>query len=102
MNFLISQAMKFYAAHEVFHTGNLVPPIGGHDPVGTGNFLDSGIMTKVDNKSSGFNTFYIPTLPTASRACKEQLLVRIALRPGLERGVGSSDRIINERKGDER
>jgi len=60
---IISQAMRFYAAHEVLHTGNLVPPFGGHDPVGTGNFLDSAIMTKVDNKASGFNTFYIPTLP---------------------------------------
>jgi hypothetical protein len=63
VNFLISQAIKFYTAHEVFHVGNLVPPAGAHDPVGTGNFLDSAIMTKVDNKTSGFNTFYVPTLP---------------------------------------
>jgi len=63
VDFMISRAMKFYAAHEVLHVGNLVPPFGGHDPVGTGNFLDSAIMTKVDSKASGFNTFYIPTLP---------------------------------------
>jgi hypothetical protein len=63
VNYLISQAMKFYAAHEVLHTGNLVPPGGTHDAVGTGHFLDSAILTKVDNKTTGFNTFYVPTLP---------------------------------------
>ena len=73
---MISQAMKFYATHELLHTGNLVPPGGTHDPVGTGNFLDSAIMTKVDSKASGFNTFYIPTLPdSVSSLYKSDYLV---------------------------
>ena len=54
--------MKFYAAHEVLHTGNLVPP-----PALT-ILRDRELPrqrphSKVDSKTSGFNTFYIPTLP---------------------------------------
>jgi hypothetical protein len=62
-DYLNSHGLKFFATHEVLHTGNLVPPLGGHDAVGDGNFLDAAIMTKVDSKTSGFNTFYMPTLP---------------------------------------
>jgi hypothetical protein len=75
-DYVISQAMKFYATHEVLHTGDLVPPLGGHDAVGDGNFLDAAIMTKVDSKTSGFNTFYIPTLPdSVSSLYKSNYLV---------------------------
>src|SRR5262249_43238080 len=62
-DFIISKAFGFYAIHEFLHTGSLGGGTGGQEPTGTGNFLDAAILTKVDSKTSGFNTFYIPTLP---------------------------------------
>jgi hypothetical protein len=69
-NFVISQAMKFYAAHELSHSLQLTPTVEGskttsygyHHAPGTGSVIDQTIVQKIDKSTSGFNSFYIPSL----------------------------------------
>jgi len=67
-DFVISEAMKFYAAHEPTHSLRLTPTeegdrktsYGFHHAPGTGSVMDQTIVQKID-KSGGFNSFYIPS-----------------------------------------
>jgi hypothetical protein len=69
-DFVISQAMKFYAAHELTHSTQLTPTVEGtrttsygyHHAPGTGSVMDQTIVQKIDKSTSGFNSFYIPSL----------------------------------------
>jgi hypothetical protein len=64
---VMSQAMKFYVAHELAHSTRLTPTVEGtnktsygyHHAPGTGSVMDQTIVQKVDSKS---NSFYIPSL----------------------------------------
>ena len=66
-NFVISQALKFYVAHELAHSTRLTPTpegtnkvtYGYHHAPGTGSVMDQTIVQKIDSKS---NAFYIPSL----------------------------------------
>jgi hypothetical protein len=67
--FVLSHAMKFYAAHELTHSTRLTPTVEGtsktsygyHHAPGTGSIMDQTITQKID-KSGGFNSFYIPSV----------------------------------------
>lgn len=69
-NFVISQAMKFYTAHELSHSLKLTPTTEGtkttsygyHHAPGTGSVIDQTITQKIDKSTSGFNSFYIPSV----------------------------------------
>jgi hypothetical protein len=69
-NFVKSQAMKFYLAHELSHAFQLTPTVefnkttsyGYHHAPGTGSVQDQTIVQKIDKSLSGFNSFYIPSL----------------------------------------
>jgi len=69
-NFVISQAMKFYAAHELTHSTKLTPTVEGtrttsygyHHAPGTGSVMDQTITQKIDKSTSGFNSIYIPSV----------------------------------------
>src|SRR5262249_49790283 len=69
-NFVISQAMKFYTAHELSHSLKLTPTVEGgktttygyHHAPGTGSVIDQTITQKIDKSASGFNSFYIPSV----------------------------------------
>jgi hypothetical protein len=69
-NFVISQAMKFYAAHELTHSLQLTPTVEGtrttsygyHHAPGTGSVIDQTIVQKIDKSTTGFNSFYIPSV----------------------------------------
>ena len=66
-NYLISQAIKFYVAHELAHGTRLTPTVEGtnkttygyHHAPGTGSVMDQQIVQKIDSKS---NAFYIPAV----------------------------------------
>jgi hypothetical protein len=68
-NFVISQAMKFYASHELTHSMQLTPTVEGtkttsygyHHAPGTGSVIDQTIVQKIDKSTTGFNSFYIPS-----------------------------------------
>jgi hypothetical protein len=62
-NFIISKALQYYLGMEVGHSISLNTAASSnpHFPSGSGDVLDQGITVKVDSKTSGFNTFYIPT-----------------------------------------
>jgi hypothetical protein len=68
-DFVISQAMKFYASHELAHSLKLTPTIEGtnqvsygyHHAPGTGSVMDQTIVQKIDKSTTGFNSFYIPS-----------------------------------------
>lgn len=64
VDFVISKALLFYVGMEVGHSValNLAASANPHFPAGTGDALDQGITVKVDKSSSGFNTFYIPSV----------------------------------------
>ena len=69
-NFVVSQAMKFYAAHELTHSTRLTPTVEGttktsygyHHAPGTGSVMDQAITQKIDKSTTGFNSFYIPSV----------------------------------------
>jgi hypothetical protein len=69
-NFVISQAMKFYTAHELSHSLQLTPTVEGtkttsygyHHAPGTGSVQDQTIVQKIDRSTTGFNSFYIPSV----------------------------------------
>ena len=69
-NYVKSQAMKFYLAHELSHGLTLTPTVefnkttsyGYHHAPGTGSVQDQTIVQKIDRSTSGFNSFYIPSL----------------------------------------
>jgi hypothetical protein len=72
--FIISQAMKFYVAHELSHSTRLTPTVEGtnktsygyhHAPL-TGSVMDQTIVHKIDRSTSGFSSFYIPSLYNGS------------------------------------
>jgi hypothetical protein len=68
-DFIISEAMKFYIAHELTHSMQLTPTVEGtrqtsygyHHAPGTGSVMDQTITQKID-KTGGFNSFYIPSV----------------------------------------
>lgn len=68
-DYIISQAMKFYVAHEPTHSTRLTPTVEGtnktsygyHHAPGTGSLMDQAIVQKIDKSASGFNSFYIPS-----------------------------------------
>jgi hypothetical protein len=68
-DFVISQAMKFYVAHELTHSARLTATVEGtnrtsygyHHAPGTGSVMDQTIVQKIDKSLSGFNSFYIPS-----------------------------------------
>jgi hypothetical protein len=73
-NVVLSQAMKFYAAHELTHSTRLTPTVEGtkqtsygyhHAPL-TGSVMDQAIVQKIDKSASGFNSFYVPALYNSS------------------------------------
>jgi hypothetical protein len=63
-DFVISKALLFYIGMEAGHSIalNVAAASNPHFPAGTGDALDQGITVKVDKSTSGFNTFYIPTI----------------------------------------
>jgi len=69
-NYVKSQAMKFYLAHELSHGLTLTPTVEGtkttsygyHHAPGTGSVQDQTIVQKIDKSASGFNSFYIPSI----------------------------------------
>ena len=63
-DFVISKALLFYVGMEVGHSLDLneTASANPHFPAGSGDALDAGITVKVDSKTSGFNTFYIPSV----------------------------------------
>jgi hypothetical protein len=69
-DFVKSQAMKFYLAHELSHGLQLTPTVEGtkttsygyHHAPGTGSVQDQTIVQKIDRSASGFNSFYIPSI----------------------------------------
>jgi hypothetical protein len=69
-SFVISQAMKFYVAHELSHSLQLTPTVEGtrntsygyHHAPGTGSVQDQTITQKIDKNAAGFNSFYIPSV----------------------------------------
>jgi hypothetical protein len=71
---VLSQAMKFYVAHELTHSTRLTPTIEGtrqtsygyHHAPGTGSVMDQAITQKIDKSASGFNSFYIPSVYNGS------------------------------------
>lgn len=73
-DFIISEAMKFYVAHELAHSTRLTPTVEGtrqtsygyHHAPGTGSVMDQAIVQKIDKSVSGFNSFYIPSLYNGS------------------------------------
>jgi hypothetical protein len=71
-----SKAMLFYVGHEIGHAIalNVTAASNPHFPSGSGDSLDQGITVKVDNKTSGFNTFYIPMIYGTSD--QTQLLIK--------------------------
>lgn len=68
-DYIISQAMKFYVAHEPTHSTRLTPTVEGtrktsygyHHAPGTGSLMDQAIVQKIDKSVSGFSSFYIPS-----------------------------------------
>jgi hypothetical protein len=66
-DFVISQAMKFYVAHELTHSTRLTPTIEGtsrtsygyHHAPGTGSVMDQQIVQKIEKTT---NSFYIPSV----------------------------------------
>jgi len=73
-DFIVSQAMKFYVAHELTHSTQLTPTVEGtrqtsygyHHAPGTGSVMDQTITQKIDKSTSGFNSFYIPSIYNGS------------------------------------
>jgi hypothetical protein len=67
-NFVISRAMQFYVGMEVGHTLhlNVTASNDPHFAPFSGDGLDSAITSKPDKSTSGFNTFYIPTIYSAT------------------------------------
>ncbi len=63
-NFIISRAMQFYIGHEIGHSLRLseTAPQHPHFAPFSGDALDAAITSKPDKSSSGFNTFYIPSV----------------------------------------
>jgi len=63
-DFVISKALLFYVGMEVGHSLDLNESASAnpHFPAGSGDALDQGITVKVDRSTSGFNTFYIPSV----------------------------------------
>lgn len=63
-NFIISKAMQFYMGMEVGHSLRLTETATNHPHFApfSGDALDAAITSKPDKSSSGFNTFYIPSV----------------------------------------
>jgi len=75
-DFIISKALLFYVGMEGGHSINLNLSASSnpHFPSGSGDALDQGIQVKVDSKTTGFNTFYIPA--AYGTADQSQLLIK--------------------------
>lgn len=69
-DFVISQVMKYVAPHELTHSTRLTPTVEGdrrtsygyHHAPGTGSVMDQTITQKIDKATTGFNSFYIPSV----------------------------------------
>jgi hypothetical protein len=75
-DFVVSKAMLFYVGMEAGHSIslNLAAASSPHFPTGSGDALDQAIQVKVDKSTSGFNTFYIPSV--YGTADQSQLLIK--------------------------
>jgi hypothetical protein len=68
-DFLISKLIQWVVGHEIGHAVQLTPTVMGtqktsygyHFAPFTGDMLDQTVTTKIDTKTTGFNTFYIPS-----------------------------------------
>lgn len=68
---VVAEVVRFYVTMEYAHGGKLNPTIGTcgvHDcPAGThGHINDRDFQQVIDRKTTGFNTFRIPTIPNAA------------------------------------
>jgi len=66
---VVAEVMRFYVTMELLHGMKQKPVLGtctNHDCAGTGYLVDKDFMQVIDSKSSGFNTFRIPTLANSS------------------------------------
>jgi hypothetical protein len=78
-DFVISQAMKFYIAHELTHSTRLTPTVEGtnrtsygyHHAPGTGSVMDQQIVQKIEKTT---NSFYIPSLYNGSDRSSYKIL----------------------------
>ena len=69
-DYVISQVVKYVAAHELTHSTRLTPTeegdrrtsYGYHHAPGTGSVMDQTIVQKMDKNTAGFNSFYIPSV----------------------------------------
>jgi len=81
-NVILSQAMKYYVAHELAHSTRLTPTVEGtrqtsygyHHAPGTGSVMDQTITQKIDKSTSGFNSFYIPSTYNGSDQSNYKIL----------------------------
>ena len=66
---VIAEVMRFYITMEYGHGGKLNPALGtcaNHDCAGTGYTNDKDFTQVIDSKTSGYNTFRIPTIPSST------------------------------------
>ena len=66
---VVAEVMRFYVTMELLHGVKQKAVLGtctNHDCAGTGYLVDKDFTQVIDNKSSGFNTFRIPTLANSS------------------------------------
>ncbi|PYR14663.1 MAG: hypothetical protein DMF94_33980 [Acidobacteria bacterium] len=66
---VVAEVMRFYVTMELLHGVKQKAVLGtctNHDCAGTGYLVDKDFMQVIDSKSSGFNTFRIPTLANSS------------------------------------
>lgn len=75
-NFIISKAMQFYTGIEIGHSLRLSDsaPNHPHFAAFSGDALDAAITSKPDKSSTGFHTFYIPSV--YSIVDQSQLLIK--------------------------
>ena len=72
---VVAEVIRFYATMEFGHGGKLNAVLGtcaNHDCAGSGYLNDKDFTQVIDSKTTGYNTFRIPTLsnPAQSSAFK--------------------------------
>ena len=66
---LVAELIRFYATMEWIHGGKVRATLGtcgSHDCAGTGYLVDKDLVQVIDSKTSGFNTFRIPSLANST------------------------------------
>jgi hypothetical protein len=66
---VIAEVMRFYVTMEYGHGGKLNPALGtcaNHDCAGTGYLNDKDFTQVIDSKTTGYNTFRIPTVSSST------------------------------------